>query len=147
MLVVSNYHLTYVPFIFVLSCSCFPLGECVRGRNEQTPRNSVGCGVSLYLCPQGRRCRYQTSLFLPIQGEILTFLKGISSPCSTELCSVHQVMGGKALGSWYNLPLGCWHAFLHEGLSEMPTIRWTHHSPWEPSYLSAELGITICLCS
>lgn len=53
-----------------LSCSCFPLGECIRGGNEQTPGNCVGCGVPLYLCPQRRRCRYQTSLFLPIQGEI-----------------------------------------------------------------------------
>lgn len=110
--------------VFVLSCSCFPLGECVRGRNEQTPGNSVGCGISLYMCPQGRGCRYQTSLFLPIQGRILIFssfihcsdvLRFCMPGCGVGRCSAHHTVCPPSLLT---------HVFLHEGFSKMahPTL-------------------------
>lgn len=73
----------FVRFAFVglFSCSCFPLGECLRRRSEQVAGDCARCRVSLHLCPQRRRCRYQASLFLFVQGKL-----PILFPTRNSLC-------------------------------------------------------------
>lgn len=76
----------------VCSCSCVAPGERVRGGDEQTAGDRAGCGVPLYLCPQGRRCRHQAGLFLPVQGEMSTSGKACFSLCLSR-CSRSRAAG------------------------------------------------------
>ena len=84
--------LTPIAFLSVCSCSCVAPGECVGGGDEQAAGDRLGCGVSLHLRPQGRRCRHQAGLFLPVQGETSTLRKACFS-LSLSRCSRSREAG------------------------------------------------------
>ena len=120
--------LTPTVLLSVHSCSRVAPGARVGGGDEQTAGDRVGCGVSLYLCPQGRRCRHQAGLFLPVQGETSTFGKACFS-LSLSRCSRSRAAGPGSAEVRFSRALSRGHR------------AWSAPLSLSASYMSAESGI------
>lgn len=120
--------LTPTVLLSVHSCSRVASGERVGGGDEQTAGHRAGCGVSLYLRPQGRRCRHQAGLFLPVQGETSTFGKACFSLCLSR-CSRSRAAGPGSAEACFSRALCCGHR------------AWSAPLSLSAAYVSAELGI------